>query len=802
MYARNTYKIQLYRAPVDRTYRYVDLNHDENLGDLVFEQTLNSTPPLDRPVRLNADIVEIADANYLVVTREESPDDSLFETSDAMDSGMAFSAFIDDFQYVNAGVTNVLFTVDWLYPYLETATSDLDVDDMIVERSNLSPYDKRTQMLYERSDPMFTQFTPTKLSQTHSIKFDDYDIIVYTPKQKDAVGSAPSLEYTKGNINDPNFYDSLVSSDTSDSSLGINPLEITNGEFNESTVTGSQKIPLTNQYEIKIYPTLADLFVDSSLWNAKGTNILKAELRPKIEGVDWSGFVKKDYKIPITIKNDLDAINSTVEVSVGGSSIEIDPLMLKNDTLELTLYDSGLPNAKSFWTVTNAYNGTQSNIASRYTITNSQSRNIDLFANSSTSYLFANRNALNQRINNFIRSKKIGILTAIKEYNNAVYKMKLRYDMDKHITDYSNDTTKENALLDFDNSMSIQRNNYSRNYDNLLTTQSMQKNQFDKQQSLTISNMERSNKGAKYTLSNQFNTQLNVQDINFSTNFLKEIVGTVTSLPEGLGALIIAGLRMIANSAVSYEQAEAVLNAQYLGKTGDSWKDESGSVNALKYQYENITKPTTEANNKLALSGFLVNQQIAKNGAILGNTNAVENMKANYQNSLSKIENNFKLQNRRLLSNYKISYANLNLDTNISLWNKFASIEVETENFIGSIEAEFNDNISGMSAVSSGDGRTSFGQNRFDLFVNIYTPQTFETQQNEVTIKKYGYFINNFASLYKKDSLNDIIQSEGLHYIQFNDFRMMEGANPRTIEILNDIFNNGVFIERSPSVDE
>lgn len=701
--------------------------------------------------------------------------------------------FIQHIDYKNPKTIFIYYTIDYWHSF---SASENISGNAFIERSGL----------YEDGDPIkapdaaIPAGTPNILASSAEIyKPNSPKIIVYYRKVKGNSDESDPITLTRyGKLDTSKLATSSYSQELKDLSGGSNASVA--GSYPDLTKLslGSAKIsaaiPSGNSTSQLCYKAvnydgdgMVELFNSPDLWNASGSTIVGAEIRenygdPGDDGT-YSATVSGDTpsvpkKIPDYLqKNPL--ISYKLESNFG--SVELNPSQIEPSDVKLEMIDSVYPGAHPIYKV-KGYPA--SSRAGSLAMIDGHDRSVNLFTDEYFGHFYSQRNRLNAKINNFIRSFNAKIVSiyagfdakraSVENGNNSsiagVHNSQFATDANTrqgNAASVSNlKTTQDNAVANLKRSNDVSVNNLRRsnqtNMSNVANTNAKALDTLDSNFELTNKNLE-----------NSYNTTQKDNEISFDSKLAGASVGALEGIVgKGVTGALNALLQGILTGGLNLATANAKLDNQINGAGKAPSGEKQRAIDTNNTQKTNLNRTQQAQVQNLENSQGTSQQNLEDT-----NKAQVDNLAASNVASLTVLTNNNSLKIATMKNTFAAQNANTDNSTYVAIANLYngmaASIqsflpgaEAEAENFMDTLAAEIADFKGASSTVSGGTGFAYDSLKNGQIWFNIYSVSDSVLTKAKNFVKTYGlaigrnknlsgYFGNSdaqlFATGYKKE---------------------------------------------------
>lgn len=751
-------------------------------------------------------------------------------------------AFITQVDYNNPKTILIHYDIDYYNTYCINNYSGLS--SAFIERSGLYDADEDN---IKQSDSSLPAGEPSVLRKSNLlVKSMTPSVLIY---YRALQGSAGGVSLDKYTVKDDQGQNKTVNYTLKDQlSTGANQEQIT-GNYNDVTANklDSAKVntalePNANQTSELKYKQVAynqagmvSLFNDDALWSASGSTIVGAELR---EGAPDTETVDKDGGYDVNFKSDdviTDAklpdylhkkpfMNYKIESRFG--SLDVDPAQINADMISVKGYDSVLPHSHTIWRVEgypdSSWNGST-------TFVDTQDRGIDLFVDGSFGHFYSQRNRINAKISNFIRSYNAkfdslyaSFATQVLATQNSNKTQKVAYNNSKFAKQSTLKASNQTALQNLDNSNETATTNLNR-------SNSTSVSNFQAQTALQQANLSRSNEKSIDTLDNNlqltnknldnsYNTQTNDIKISFDQQLSDSALGSLTEIiGKAPGQAIMTMLNGILTGGINAATAKAKLDNTING-TGAAAP--AGERTRAKDTNDN-QKTNLNLTQQAQVDNLADSRKVGESNLNASNQTSVDNLAATQNTTKTNLTNT----QQTALNNQQVSLdaelASLQNSLNLAIVNLYTSMDTkvksflpgaiaEAENFMNDLAAEIADYSGNTDRVSSGAGFAYDSLKNYQISLNVYTVNDATLKKAENYAKNFGIAINQTKSLrdyFLVDEAKTKLTTKGFvdkeFYLKTQNARLyFENAPIQAETTISDSLNNGCYIQIDNSTDE
>lgn len=748
-------------------------------------------------------------------------------------------AFITQVDYDNPKTILIHYDIDYYNTYCVNNFGNLS--SAFIERSGLYDADEDN---IKQSDAALPAGEPSVLRKSILlVKEMTPSILVYYRALQGSAGGVSLNKYTikeDGQNKSVNYTlkDQLSTTDSQEQISGSYK-DVTANKLDSAKVNTALDPNANQKSELKYKQVrydqtgLVSLFNDDALWSASGSTIVGAELRegaPDTENVDEngsydvsfkSGDVISDAKLPDYLhKKPFMAYK--LESRFG--SLDVDPAQINANMISVKGYDSVLPHSHTIWRVEgypdSSWNGST-------TFVDTQDRGIDLFVDGSFGHFYSQRNRLNAKISNFIRSFNAkfdslyaSFATQVLATQNGNKVQKAAYNNSKFAKQATLKANNQTALQNMDNSNETATTNLNR-------SNSTSVSNFEAQTAMQQANLARSNEKSIDTLDNNlqltnknldnsYNTQTNDIKISFDQQLSDSALGSLTEIiGKAPGQAIMTMLNGILTGGINAATAKAKLDNTINGtgatapagertRAKDTNDNQKTNLNLTQQaQVDNLTdsrkvgESNLNASNQTAIDNLASNQNTAKTNLTNSQQTSLNNQKISLDSELASLENSLNL-----------AIVNLYTSMDAKLKSFLPSAIAEAENFMADLAAEIADYQGNTDRVSSGAGFAYDSLKNYQISLNIYTVNDSTLKKAKNYAKNFGIAINQTKSLrdyFLADSAklttNGFVDKE--FYLKTQNARLyFENAPIQAETAISDSLNNGCYLQITGSSND
>jgi hypothetical protein len=678
--------------------------------------------------------------------------------------------FIQHIDYKNPKTIFIYYTIDYWHSF---SASENISGNAFIERSGL----------YENGDPIkapdaaIPAGTPNILVSSAEIyKPDSPKIIVYYRKVKG--GSDPVTLTRYGELDTSKLATSSYSrelkdlSGTGDSVSGSYPnlakLSLGNAKINAA-------IPSVNSTSQLCYKAvnydgngMVELFNSPDLWNASGSTIVGAEIRenygdPGDDGT-YSATVSSDTpsvpdKIPDYLRKN-PFISYKLESNFG--SVELNPSQIEPGAVKIEMIDSVYPGSHPIYKV-EGYPA--SSRAGSLAMIDGQDRSINLFTDEYFGHFYSQRNRINTKISNFIRSFNAKIVSiyagfdakmaSVENSNSAsiagVHNSQFATDANTrqgNATSVLNlKTTQDNSVANLKRSNDVSVNNLHRSNQ---TQMSNVENTNAKALDTLDSNFELTNKN----LDNSYNTSQKDNEISFDAKLAGASVGALEGIVgKGVTGALNALLQGILTGGLNLATANAKLDNQINGAGKAPSGEKQRAIDTNDTQKTNLNRTQQAQVQNLGNSQGTSQQnledsnQAQVDNLAASNTASLTVLNNNNSLKIATMKNSFAAQNASTDNSTYVAMANLYNGMAESIQSFLPGAEAEAENFMDTLAAEIEDFKGASNTVSGGTGFAYGSLKNGQIWFNIYSVSDSVLTKAKNYVKTYGLAIGRNKNL-------------------------------------------------------
>lgn len=734
--------------------------------------------------------------------------------------------FIDHIDYSNPKTLFIYYTIDYWHSF---GTNKNIAGNAFIERSG---YYEAGDAIKAPDGAIPSGTTDVLVSSAEIYSPSDAKIIVYYRKAS-AGDMDPVILKRYGKLNTSNLGESEYASELEDLSTHADGSRVTGAfpnlsklELGDANIdTKIPNAPLSKLcYKVVDYNTdgMVELFNSPELWSSSGSTIIGAEIRENYQSPSSDGTYKNTYSALGVIKDPSipeylhknPFISYKLESNFG--SVDLNPSQIDAENIGLEMIDSIYPGSHPIFKVTGY--PTSSNNGS-LSMVDGQDRSVNIFTDGFFGHFYAQRNRINTKINNFIRSfnakiasiyagfdaKRTGVensnSASIAGVNNSQFATKAN-TLQGNNTSISNlNTTQTNAVANLDRSNDISSNNLNRSNQtqmgNVLNTN-------EKAIDTLTNNFDLTNKN----LDNSYNTSEKDNEITFDENLAKNSIGSLEALVgKGVAASLNVLLQGILTGGIDLATSNAKLDNQIngAGKAPSGEKQRAKDTNDNQKTNINLTQQAQVKNLQDSQATSLQNLKDS-------NKAQVDNLNASNLAASTVLTNNNSLKIANMTNSFAAQTANTNNSTYVALANLYTSMagsvksflpgaEAEAENFMDELSAEIADYDGASDVVSSGSGFAYDSLNNGRIRVNIYSVSDSVLTKAKNYVKTYGLSIGRnkpLANYFNGVNVPQLVANgyKKEFYLKTQGARIECPSTP--LEGINDIstaLNSGVWIE-------
>lgn len=744
-------------------------------------------------------------------------------------------AFITQVDYDNPKTILIHYDIDYYNSYCVNNFSNLS--SAFIERSGLYDADEDN---VKQSDPALPAGEPSVLRKSNLlVKSMTPSILIY---YRALQGSAGGVSLDKYTVKEDGQNKSVkvnytlkdqLSTDANQEQISGSYNDLTGNKLDSAKVNTNLDPNANQTSELKYKQVSYDqagmvsLFNDDALWSASGSTIVGAELREGIGNINDDGSYDVSFTSDDTI-NDAklpDYLHKkpfmTYKVESRFGSLDVDPAQLKADMISVKGYDSVLPHSHTIWRIEgypdSSWNGST-------TFVDTQDRGIDLFVDGSFGHFYSQRNRINAKISNFIRSYNAkfdslyaSFATQVLATQNGNKLQKAAYNNSKFAKQATLKASNQTALQNMDNSNETATTNLNRSNSTSVAN-------FESQTAMQQANLARSNEKSIDTLDNNlqltnrnldnsFNTQTNDIKISFDQQLSDSALGSLTEvIGKAPGQAIMTMLNGILTGGINAATAKAKLDNTINGagatapagertRAKDTNDNQKTNLNLTQQaQVDNLTESrkvgesNLNASNQTAVDNLASTQNTTKTNLTNSQQTSLNNQKISLDSELASLENSLNLAIVNLYTS---------MDTKIKSF--LPSAIAEAENFMNELAAEIADYQGNTDRVSSGAGFAYDSLKNYQISLNIYSIGDSALKKAENYAKNFGIAINQTKSLQDyfladsaKLTTNGFVDKE--FYLKTQNARLyFENAPLQAETTISDSLNNGCYIQITTS---
>lgn len=745
-------------------------------------------------------------------------------------------AFITQVDYDNPKTILIHYDIDYYNTYCVNFGT---LSSAFVERSGLYDADEDN---IKQSDPALPAGEPSVLRKSNLlVKEMTPSILIYYRALQGSAGGVSLDKYTlkeDGQSKSVNYTlkDQLS---TSQEQISGSYSDVTANKLDSAKVN-TDLDPNANQTSQLKYKQvrydqagMVSLFNDDALWSASGSTIVGAELRegaPDTENVDRDGSYDVSFKSDDIIADAKlpDYLHKkpfmAYKVESRFGSLDVDPAQINANNISVKGYDSVLPHSHTIWRV-EGYPDSSWNGAT--TFVDTQDRGIDLFVDGSFGHFYSQRNRINAKISNFIRSYNAkfdslyaSFATQVLATQNGNKLQKAAYDNGKFAKQSTLKASNQTALQNMDNSNETATTNLSR-------SNSTSVSNFEAQTAMQQANLARSNEKSIDTLDNNlqltnrnldnsYNTQTNDIKISFDQQLSDSALGSLTEIiGKAPGQAIMTMLNGILTGGINAATAKAKLDNTINGtgatapagertRAKDTNENQKTNLNLTQQaQVDNLTESrkvgesNLNASNQTAVDNLASNQNTAKTNLTNTQQTSLNNQQVSLDAELASLENSLNL-----------AIVNLYTSMDAKVKSFLPSAIAEAQNFMNELAAEIADYQGNTDRVSAGAGFAYDSLKNYQISLNIYTVNDSTLKKAENYAKNFGITINQTKSLrdyFLADSAklttNGFVDKE--FYLKTQNARLyFENAPIDAETAISNSLNNGCYLQITGSSND
>lgn len=744
--------------------------------------------------------------------------------------------FIDHIDYVNPKTIFVYYTIDYWHSF---DTNKKISGNAFIERSGYYGDDDAIKApdaaipsgtpnvlassseIYKPSSPKIIVYYRKVTSGNDPVKLSRYDRLdtskLGTKSYEDSLrnlseGSLQGLSIVKSGVGyglDGKFPD-------------LSTLNLGDAKLNVEIPSGNSSSKLC--YKVIDYNEngMAELFNSSDIWSATGSTIIGAEIRENYHAPNSDGTYSVKIKdsspsIPDTIpaylrKNPF--VSYKLESNFG--SVELNPSQINPDGVDLEMYDSIYPGSHPIFKV-NGYPASSRN--GSLSMVDGQDRSINLFTDGFFGHFYAQRNRINAKINNFIRSfnaKIVSIYAGFDAKKNSVNNSNrasiLSTDNSQFATDantrQANSTAVSNLSTSQANSVANLKNSNSVSENNLARTNKTQITNINNTNKKALDSLDSNYDLTNKNLDNTYNTSKKDNEITFDEAMARK---SLTSLEALVGAGVAASLNTLLQGVLTggldltTSNAKLDNNINGLGNTPSGEKQRAQDTNSTEKTNLNRTQQAQVTNMGNSQDTSVQNLKDS-------NKAQVDNLNASNLASSTVLENNNSLKIFNMSNSFRAQYDNTYNSTIVAMANLYNSMaetiqsflpsaKAEAENFMDTLASEIADYHGASDVVSSGSGFAYDSLKNGRICFNIYRVSDGVLTKAKNYAKTYGLLIGRNKSLetYFKGSISPQLEATGYKnefYLKTQGARIKCPSTPiQGINEISDALDSGVWIE-------
>lgn len=683
--------------------------------------------------------------------------------------------FIDHIDYSNPKTVFVYYTLDYWHSF---GTNKKIKGNAFIERSGY--YEDGDAI--QAPDSSIPSGTPDVLVSSAEIyKPKSPKLVVYYRKASSGkadpviLSRYGRLDTSKLNektysatLKGSSIVDTGVNSSISGSFPDLSSLKLDNAHLDADIPSGTPTSQLC--YKVVDYngDGMAELFNSPDIWSASGSTIIGAEIRENYQSPDSNGSYSVDIKgstptIPDKIPGYLRKkpfISYKLESNFG--AVELNPSQIKPDAVNLEMTDSIYPGSHPIYKVkgypSSSRNGSLAMI-------DGQDRSVNIFTDGFFGHFYAQRNRINAKINNFIRSfnaKIVSMYASFDAKKNSVTNSNTISVLSTGNSQFATDantrqsnatavsnlkTTQSNAVANLKNSNGVSVSNLIRSNHTELTNVT---NTNQKALEALDTNLDLTNKN----LDNSYNTAEKDNEITFDQTLAKSSMESIKALVgEGVATSLNALLQGILSGGLDLATANAKLDNQIKGnaKTPSGEKQRAKDTNDAEKTNLNRTQQAQLTNLQNSQSTSVQNLKDSNDAQVnnLVASNVVASTVLDNNNSLkiATMRNTFKAQNDNTYNSTYVALANLYNAMDESIESFLPAAKAEAENFMNTLSAEIADYNGASDIVSSGTGFAYDSLKNGRICFNIYSVSDGVLTKAKNYVKTYGLAIGRNKSL-------------------------------------------------------
>lgn len=829
-----TVKVKLYKnVKVDPTYKHL-VKFDSNSASADYTMT-------------NANLVKIGQKEAIRFdTSKENDFPSYYDFTtlkyaeiDVNSTPSKIYAFITQVDYDNPKTILIHYDIDYYNTYCVNNFGNLS--SAFIERSGLYDADEDN---IKQSDAALPAGEPSVLRKSNLlVKEMTPSILIYYRALQGSAGGVSLNKYSikeDGQNKSVNYTlkDQLSTSDSQQQISGSYS-DITANKLDSAKVNTNLDPNANQTSELKYKQVSYDqtgmvsLFNDDDLWSASGSTIVGAELR---EGAPDTENINKDGSYDVSFKSD-DVIDDaklpdylhkkpfmTYKVESRFGSLDVDPAQIKADMISVKGYDSVLPHSHTIWRV-EGYPDSSWNGAT--TFVDTQDRGIDLFVDGSFGHFYSQRNRINAKISNFIRSYNAkfdamyaSFATQVLATQNSNKTQTAAYNNGKFAKQSTLKASNQTALQNMDNSNETASTNLNRSnstsVSNFEALTAVQQANLARSNEKSIDTLDNNLQLTNRNLDNSYNTQTNDIKISFDQQLSDSALGSLTEIiGKAPGQAIMTMLNGILTGGINAATAKAKLDNTINGtgatapagertRAKDTNDNQKTNLNLTQQaQVDNLTESrkvgesNLNASNQTAVDNLASNQNTAKTNLTNSQQTSLNNQKINLDSELASLENSLNL-----------AIVNLYTSMDAKLKSFLPSAIAEAENFMNELAAEIADYQGNTDRVSAGSGFAYDSLKNYQISLNVYTIGDSALKKAKNYAKNFGIAINQTKSLrdyFLADSAklttNGFVDKE--FYLKTQNARLyFENAPIQAETAISDSLNNGCYLQITGSSND
>ena len=789
---REKVQVDLYRGvKVDPSYGQLCLI-DINNYKPILSMTEASIVKLGNPIRFNLkgnNYINLFNCNYINVTLGDG----------------GFKAFVTDIKYINDGVIEIYYDLDYLNTYQESfENSSLFVNQTTALLDNVNPV---------LDTPTLDHTAPSTLLGSKSVKATDAEIIVYYADTKNSASvKLPTITHSddlgkssqgKPNDNANPFLSRLtgVRANVNDSSYGNKD----SYNFGLYHLKGSS-------IKSGTYPDFETMMLDPNLWNSDGSSkIIRAELHEKY-GNDVNTTAVLDVNDLLTKNDPFGNYHNPFYkyiLNIGNTTKEIPSRFMDKFKLTVNHKYSDAPGSPDLFILSsNGQDHVDANTITMPVMTT------PLVISGTWAKFYKQRNRLNAdaqnlvnnintKIKNFLLSTNTGLYNASQSksladltadvsnkyaktnnanaYTKTTNVINNNYDQDTQALEYSQNQAKKAIANTLSTSLTNLNRQNETTLNNIKASQANELNNLGKTQTLKQNNLSLNQSVQTNSLLNNFNTDVQKINIQALNKFFKEGAGALLS--GTIKTALLAVLTTMITGAADVDTAIRLNDLSYHG--GHGADDPSGAEQRLKKMLQAQIKAleTTQGveldNLKASQAVELSNTTRSQDASVYTTQNNANTSYANKLLDLQTQSNSLNVANAKTTYNAKQDndLANLNADVarnqakennqnnyNNSYYTITYALVVESEKLYNDIDTEiknFNNKVNALIAdtradvvnLGGNDDRGQLSAGLRDITLSVYYQGPDIQAENQRLRQQYGVTVN------KEENIKNIINT-------------------------------------------